>query len=208
MTARAEWRGRRFGVALGAGVLVCLAVFSVGSRAAEVRSGGCTLGGVAEWGRVMVRHTPEVALANLCRAMERTIPDRRARVIGPRVYAPEALLMMNGLSPVGLERRMFTWLVLIPVGEGGTLFWAALSPDREGVVIRYGAMYLSRRLYLTAQVRRLADRVLPEGWRSPEWQVRRALAPLQWADSLSEELPPAAKAQSDVRRGHSHVSGP
>lgn len=148
-------------------------VLASSGNAAPVLSSGYAV----PWGGNMVTVAPEVALAQFERLVNRAwegTSERSEANVRVRLIGPEALLAHGGLSDLVMRRQVYRWAILAPLDGYDRVFWLVILPDRDGVAIRYGMWYASRRACLMSRVRLAADRYLPERWQSPESRFARA----------------------------------
>lgn len=183
----------------GALTWICSALVSQGG-AMTVSSTGCAL----SWGQGPMASSPELAIAEVERLvapLRSSVETQRDGGDRVRIVAPHEFIARGGLSSLAFSRQPYRWALLAELDEG-QVFWASLVPDRAGVTIRCGTWYSSRRTYVISRMRRLADRFLPEGWRSRESRLAEAFRRHGGSSRGGTWLMPLPWGTVDERRNH------
>lgn len=118
----------------------------------------------------IVHGSVDLAVGDVLQAVQNAFP--RAKM---RVYAPAELMALTGFSPLVLRNLLSTWLVVMPLDDGGSLLWVRLAGNQTGLTLRYGIIYRSRFAYYRASLHRAVAGVLPARWLPQGLVLRNAL---------------------------------
>lgn len=124
---------------------------------------------LSELGQLLADTTPDGMLGVVDRA------SVGSRVGAIRLYGPEELVTMPGVTPLTLNARATSWLAVVRMKDPDSAMWFVLAPNARGVHVRYGVV----RRHPPSFARRALDAVIRFARLGAESEEQRVLSAIR-----------------------------
>jgi len=124
---------------------------------------------LSELGQLLARTTPDGLLGVIDRA---TVGCRVGAI---RLYGPEELVTMPGVTPLTLNARAASWLAVVRMKDPDSAMWFVLAPNARGVHVRYGVF----RRHPPSFARRALDAIIRFARLGAESEEQRVLSAIR-----------------------------